>query len=184
MTALNIYSVYEFRRNSTLLMGTFESRFLNCAVTIFLPIVLIKSINYKKTMAIITSVSIFMFYLGNWKHLFNAPAMSADTGFFIEGFARFGFTGLFLSFLLLWIILKKIDDFQEHNGYITAISFFIYPIYFLSEQQILGTIFFGTWMFLVIILIFYDDVYANELEQNKSHNLRGRWFTLKNNKGG
>lgn len=88
---------------------------------------------------------------------YNSPQMSADTGFFAEGYARFGFVGLILSLVFLALILKQIDSFQSRTSYATAISFFIYPIYALAEQQILSTIVLGTWMFLFIILNHYKE---------------------------
>ncbi len=279
LSALNLFSVYDLRRNSTLVLGKIERYLLNCTVTVFLPVIMIRSVNYKKIWIIFgTAVCILAVYLytGHKTYLFsialcilgayfankddafqkffliyllgfigisalsvvwhgfnniafktysllvrraiftpaelkfvhfdyfshhpflllagvipivvnpllpsyylqnrytleigkiyyNAPEMSADTGFFIEGYSRFGYVGLVLAFVLLWIILKKIDAFQERNGYVTAISFFIYPIYALSEQQIIGTLFFGTWMFWFIILNHYDDSFGSELDRH------------------
>lgn len=93
---------------------------------------------------------------------FDAPLMSADTGFLAEGYARFGYIGILLGFLFLAIILTQIDNFRERTSYATAISFFIYPIYALSEQQILGTIVLGSWMFIFIILNHYEEVNVYE----------------------
>ena len=87
----------------------------------------------------------------------NAPNMSADTGFLIEGYDRFGYVGFVLTALILVLILKQLDAFQEKAGYSTAISFFLYPIYALSEQQVIGNLFFGPWLFLLLLILFYRE---------------------------
>ena len=100
---------------------------------------------------------------------FDKPNMSADTGALIEGFSRFGYMGLIGSLLLIAIILKQIDRFQERTSYREAICYFIYIIYSLSEMQIVGTLFLGAWMFSLIIINLYmdwdkgkDTVFASE----------------------
>ena len=81
---------------------------------------------------------------------------NANTGYFIEGFARFGYMGLTLSGALLALILKQIDGFQRRNGYSLTICFFLYPIYTLADGQIIGRLFFGVWFFLLLIINLYS----------------------------
>lgn len=97
---------------------------------------------------------------------FNDPNMSADTGVFAEGFSRFGYLGIFILFVLLAMIIRQIENLQNRTGYSVAIGFFIYPIYALSEQQLVGSFVAGTWMFLLAILWFYREI-PEEKYKNK-----------------
>lgn len=269
-TALNVFNVYELRRNGSFQIGKYTGYLLDCVMTVFLPVIMIKSINSNSNFFLLVSmVCLLLIYLytGHKTYLFsiglcifgavvakqenafgifyklfflaiilisilamvlpgenniavlaysllvrralfvpselkflhydyftyhphlwlygsipvainpyipqyytthnypfdigfiyfNEPLMSADTGFFIEGYARFGYVGLVLSFVFLAIILKKIDAFQERTSYSTAVSFFIYPMYALAETQILGNIVLGSWMFLFVLLNHYEE---------------------------
>lgn len=99
------------------------------------------------------------------KLYFNAPEMSADTGFFIEGYSRFGYVGMVISFLILTIVFLLIDRFEQRNDYETTIAFLIVPVYSLTESQIIGSLFFGKWFFVILILLFYK---RNKSEQKLS----------------
>lgn len=91
------------------------------------------------------------------KIYFNAPLMSADTGFFAEVFSRFGYFGFPVLLLLLAFMLIQINAFQNRSSYKVAIGFFIYPIYALIERPVIGSLFFGTWMFLFLLICFYNE---------------------------
>ena len=86
---------------------------------------------------------------------FNSPLMSADTGALAEGYARFGYVGIIIEFLLITLILKLSDSFQERTDYSFAVGTLIYAFYSLSEGQIIGTLFLGQWMFYIIFMLFY-----------------------------
>lgn len=105
----------------------------------------------------------YVFQIG--KLYFNAPEMSADTGFFIEGYSRFGYLGMVISFLILAMIFLLIDRFEKRNDYMTTIAFFIVPVYALTESQIVGSLFLGKWFFAILILFLYN---GNKSEQKRS----------------
>lgn len=88
---------------------------------------------------------------------FDSPNMSADTGAFAEGYMRFGYMGIFLIFLMCTLILKQIDKLQKRTCYTLAISLFVFPIYSLSENPLIKNIFFGYWLFWILILLFFKE---------------------------
>ena len=61
-----------------------------------------------------------------------------------------------LTTLLLALLLKQMDRFQDRAGYILTISIFIYPIQLLSDGHLLDSLVFDHWMFLTAILLFYQ----------------------------
>lgn len=89
---------------------------------------------------------------------FNAPAMSSDTGFLVEGFSRFGYIGFVVTVIILSAVLFQIDAFQYRTSYKAAVAFFLYPIYSLTEVQIIGNLDLGIWMFLLIFIFYYSGV--------------------------
>lgn len=91
------------------------------------------------------------------KIYYNAPYMSADTGVFAEGYARFGYIGICIVLLLCLLLLKLADNLQSRTSYTVAISFLVCPFYSLAETQVIGRLFFGTWMFFIIIMMFYKE---------------------------
>lgn len=86
---------------------------------------------------------------------YNAPEANANTGFFAEGYMRFGHIGTILLLLLFALLLKQIDRLQDRVGYQLAIGFFLYPIFELIDSHLLDTLILGAWMFLAAILLFY-----------------------------
>ncbi len=86
---------------------------------------------------------------------YNKPEMNANTGFFAEGYMRFGYIGIILLPLLLALLLKLMDRFQDRAGYTLTIGMFIFPILILSDGHLLDSFVFGNWMFLTVILLFY-----------------------------
>ena len=96
---------------------------------------------------------------------FNAPRMHADTGFLAEGFERFGHIGTLLEFLVLAFLLKQMDHFQNRHDYMLTIGLFVFPVYALTEGQLLSSLVLGSWMWIVFILLFYknqDKQYVKE----------------------
>ncbi len=88
---------------------------------------------------------------------FDAPNMSADTGVLIEGYARFGLLGLVGSLVFLALIIIQMDFFQNKTSYRTTVCYFAFAFYSLAEQQIVGTLILGTWMFILLIIILYKE---------------------------
>lgn len=85
----------------------------------------------------------------------NNPGGSPNTGVFAEGNLRFGPLGTVLVLLVLALLLKQMDRFQERAGYPLAIGLFIYPVLALGDGYVLGKLVFGHWNWLVFILLFY-----------------------------
>lgn len=86
---------------------------------------------------------------------YNAPEMNSNTGFFAEGFMRFGHIGTVLLLLFFALLLKQIDHFQERAGYPLTIGLFVFPIFVLSDGHLLDSLVFGPWMILAALLLFY-----------------------------
>lgn len=80
---------------------------------------------------------------------------SANTGFFAEGFMRFGHIGTVLIFILFALILRQIDRFQERAGYQLTVGLFIGFFYEIIDAALLDGLIIGPWMFLEAILLFY-----------------------------
>lgn len=88
---------------------------------------------------------------------YDSPLMSADTGTLAEGFSRFGYFGIILEFMILAIIFKQIEKLSKNCGFATAVSFFVFSIYALSETQLVSSMVGGSWMFALIVLWFYNE---------------------------
>lgn len=86
---------------------------------------------------------------------YNKPLMNSNTGFLAEGFMRFGHFGTFFLYILLAAILKGVDHLQERTSYTFAVTLFVYPIFSLSDTQLLTNIVSGEWLILILILLFY-----------------------------
>ena len=86
---------------------------------------------------------------------FDLPEMNANTGFLAEGYMRFGHVGTFLILVVFAMIMKWIDGFQKRAGYSMAIGAFAYPIYALNDAHLLDSLFFGPWMILLLLILFY-----------------------------
>lgn len=89
---------------------------------------------------------------------------NAGTGFLVEGFARFGYVGMVLCSLLLAWILHQFDAFQSRTSYPLTISYFIFPVFALTDGSIIATLFFGVWFFVLLVLYHYS-------EQNRSNGI-------------
>ena len=87
---------------------------------------------------------------------YNAPEMNSNTGFFAEGYMRFGKVGMFVMMLIFSIILKQFDGFQKKNSYAFAATAFIVPVFLLNDAHLMDELVFGTWMVIEFILIFYS----------------------------
>ena len=86
---------------------------------------------------------------------FNEPEMNANTGFLAEGYMRFGHVGTILILIFFAMILKWIDGFQNRAGYALAVGAFAYPVYALNDAHLLDSLFFGPWMILLLLIMFY-----------------------------
>lgn len=100
---------------------------------------------------------------------YGQPNMSSDTGFFAEGFMRFGYLGIFLVLIIFALILRQVDRFQERTSYVLAVGVFAYQVFALGDAQLLGSFVFGPWMILLFFLLFYktpEDAKATAISLN------------------
>lgn len=94
---------------------------------------------------------------------FDAPSMNANTGYFIEGFARFSYAGFYIVFIIMGFLLKLFDGFVLKAGksmiYPLCIIFFINfnDGFLMSELFIIGKVF-----ILITILLFYKFDYSDK----------------------
>jgi hypothetical protein len=86
---------------------------------------------------------------------YRQPGMYSNTGFLAEGYMRFGYPGIFLAVFIFTLFLKGIDSLQVRTSYPFAVGLFVYPVYSLNDAHLIDSLFFGPWMFLAILLIFF-----------------------------
>jgi len=86
---------------------------------------------------------------------YDKPDMGTNTGFFAEGYARFGYAGIVLLLLLFALLLKQTDRLQDRAGYPLTVGLFVFPVLLLSDTYLLDSLVLGPWMFLTAILLFY-----------------------------
>lgn len=98
---------------------------------------------------------------------FNLPEMNSNTGFLAEGFARFGFVGIFLSLILFALVLMLLDRMQRRSGYTFAVTMSVYPIFTLNDAQLIDSLIFGPMLVLLFIILLYYDDYSKEGEEIK-----------------
>ncbi len=88
---------------------------------------------------------------------FNKPEMNSNTGFLAEGFMRFGHIGTILVLVVFALLLKQADKLQDRMGYAFAAGLLIYPVFSLNDAHLLDSFILGTWMILMVILMFYTN---------------------------
>lgn len=89
---------------------------------------------------------------------YGKPEMASNTGFLTEGFMRFGHIGTIMILYLFSLILKLMDNMQKRTGYTLVVGAFVYSVLALTDAYLIESIFFGTWMILLFILMFYVPV--------------------------
>lgn len=111
---------------------------------------------------------------------FDKPGMNVNTGFLAEGYMRFGIIGIFLSLIIFAIILLAIDKMQERIGYEFAIGTCIYMVFRLNDAHLIDSLFFGTWMIMLLIILIYqnfnvigilDKIPEESLTQKRTNNI-------------
>ncbi len=90
------------------------------------------------------------------KEYYNNPVMNSNTGFLAEGYMRFGMAGIFLTMIFLSLLLRLMDTYQKNTSYSIAIGTCIYLIFDLSDGHLIDSLFFGPWMILILLLLFYS----------------------------
>lgn len=87
---------------------------------------------------------------------YNVSAMDANTGFLAEGYMRFGYIGILISFLVLALLFKLMDSSQKSLGYKFEIIFLIYFMFTLCDAHLIDKILFGPVGLVILILVFYS----------------------------
>jgi hypothetical protein len=88
---------------------------------------------------------------------YHSPQMNANTGYFIEGFARFGYMGCFLVFILMGFIIKLFDAFAEKAGQTIIYPLCLYFFLAFNDGFLIDELFIkGKIFFMVMILILFD----------------------------
>lgn len=87
---------------------------------------------------------------------YNAPNMNSNTGFFAEGYMRFGHIGTIIVLLIFAWLLRMMDNLQSKCNYEVIIGTFVYPVIGLADGHIIDAIVLGVWTPLVFILLFYS----------------------------
>lgn len=88
---------------------------------------------------------------------YQAPNMNSNTGFLAEGYMRFGHIGTFAALFLFGLILKLIDSFAQRTSYQLAVGFFSFAVFSLADAYLFSSLFFGPWMLMILILLFYSE---------------------------
>ncbi len=87
---------------------------------------------------------------------YNRPLMNSNTGFFAEGYMRFGHIGTLLVLEFFALLLRMVDSFQTRASYAMAVSVFLYPVFGLADGHILSSLVLGPWMILVLLMLLYQ----------------------------
>lgn len=96
----------------------------------------------------------------NYTYLISAiyygkPEMNSNTGFMAEGYMRFGHIGTIFIMIILALILRLMDQMQKRAGYVVTVGAFVYPVLGLSDAHLIDSLFLGSWMIILLVLIFY-----------------------------
>ena len=91
------------------------------------------------------------------KVYFGKPEMNSNTGFLAEGYMRFGHLGTLAALTLFAVILKLVDRFAERTSYQLAVGLFAFRVFGLADAHLIDSLFFGEWMLLILLLLFYGE---------------------------
>lgn len=88
---------------------------------------------------------------------FNSPNMSANTGYFVEGFARFGFLGFFTSFIAMALLLRFIDVFLDKKPKQLFYPLFTLLLFSLNDGFLFSSFsIVGIFPFALLLLMFWS----------------------------
>lgn len=87
---------------------------------------------------------------------FNKPEMNSNTGFWAEGYYRFGLFGILLVGILFALLILVIDEFAKWNGYSFALGISFFAIFTLNDGGIIDPIIFGPLTVLIFLCLFYN----------------------------
>lgn len=93
---------------------------------------------------------------------YGKPNMDSNTGFFAEGYMRFGHLGTFGILCLFAAMLRLMDRLQKHVGYAFTVGFFAYPVMLLCDTHLFDTLLLGQWSILLVVMLFFTEYNIKE----------------------
>ena len=111
------------------------------------------------------------------KIYYNAPEMQSNTGFLAEGYLRWGYIGIFMSFILFALVLSYVDGVESRTSYAFALGCSISMIFSLADGYLISTLLFGKFTIWFLILFFYRTTrseYSLKVNRKKSYSTQLR----------
>ena len=107
---------------------------------------------------------------------YGKPDMYSNTGFFAEGYMRFGHIGTVLIFILFAWVLLLMDKMQKRAGYVLTVGAFVYRVFMLTDNHLFDALVFGDWMLVIILMIFYVDGKQSYIKTRKKISIKWSGF--------
>ena len=98
---------------------------------------------------------------------YGKPEMNSNTGFLVEGFARFGHLGMIIEMCVFAMLIKLFDSLQSRTNYQTTVGCFAYSIFALADMFLLNSFILGPWMIVVLFFILYSSHGDKAFERTK-----------------
>lgn len=87
---------------------------------------------------------------------YNKPDMYCNTGFLAEGYARFGYIGIFAGMYFYILVVKIMSRMQKYAGYEVTVSAFVYPMLMLTDSFLMDSLVLGKYWVMVMIMLIYQ----------------------------
>ena len=87
---------------------------------------------------------------------YDNPDMYCNTGFLAEGYARFGYIGIFVGMYFYILVVKIMNRMQKYAGYEVTVSAFVYPMLMLTDSFLMDSLVLGKYCVMVIIMLIYQ----------------------------
>jgi len=87
---------------------------------------------------------------------YDKPDMYCNTGFLAEGYARFGYIGIFVGMYFYILVVKIMNRMQKYAGYEVTVSAFVYPMLMLTDSFLMDSLVLGKYCVMVIIMLIYQ----------------------------
>lgn len=99
--------------------------------------------------------------------IFYGSEVSANTGFLIEGFERFGYLGFIVTGVAFVICLKAIDRLQKNTTYQFALIATIYFVFSLNDKFLIDSMLFGPGLYIIVLACFFKLDEDNKLIESR-----------------
>jgi len=86
--------------------------------------------------------------------IYRSSDANANASFMVEGFIRFGYFGIFISFLIFSLLLKFIDKVSLKLGSKFTLLIWLVPIFILNETYLISEILFGYVLLNILSTLF------------------------------